>query len=165
MRSHGSAIELQRRRIRAVQAVQEGSTTAEVARVLGVSQRAVRGWVAAARDNGQEALQAIPHPGAKPKLDKNQERQVLSWFKRSPTEFGFETELWSAPRIARLIQERFGVQFHPRYINEWLTKRDITPQKPERQPRERNARKIAAWHSRTWPRLKKRHARKVLISS
>ena len=165
MRSHGSAIELERRRKRAVQAVQEGSSVAEVARVLGVSDRAVRGWVAAVREKGEEALEAKPHRGPKPKLNRNQERQVLGWLKRSPSEFGFDTELWTGPRVARLIQERFGVEFHPRYVNEWLTKRDITPQKPERQPRERNARRVTAWLSRTWPSLKKTRETKVPISS
>jgi transposase len=164
MRPHGSAIELERRRKRAVQAVQEGSKPAEVARVLGVSRRAVNSWVATAREKGEEALAAKPQTGPKPRLNGNQERQVLGWLKRSPTEFGFETELWSAPRIARLIQERLGVEFHPRYINEWLTKRDITPQKPETQPRERNARRVAAWLSRTWPRIKKTPVPKALTS-
>jgi transposase len=165
MRPQGSASELERRRRRAVEAVKEGSSTAEVARVLGVTQRAVRGWVAAARDNGDEALAAKPHPGARPKLSGNQARQVLSWLKRSPTAFGFETELWSAPRIARLIADKFRVAFHPRYINEWLTKRGVTPQKPEAQPRERDNRKVAAWLSRTWPRIKKTPVTKALTSS
>ncbi len=90
---------------------------------------------------------------------------MLSWFKRMPSEFGFATELWTAPRIASLIREKFGVEYHPRYINEWLTKRDITPQKPERQARERNQRKISAWRSRTWPRLKKTLRKPVPTSS
>jgi transposase len=165
MRPHGSAQELERRRKRAVQAVQEGSTVAEVARVLGVSDRSVRRWVAAAREGGDDALDAVPHPGAPSKLNGKQERQVLSWFKRMPSEFGFATELWTAPRIASLIREKFGVEYHPRYINEWLTKRDITPQKPERQARERNQRKISAWRSRTWPRLKKTLRKPVPTSS
>jgi transposase len=108
---------------------------------------------------------AKPHPGPKPRLNGNQARQVLGWLKRSPTDFGFDTELWTAPRVARLIQERFGVEYHPRYVNEWLTKRGITPQKPERQPRERNARRVAAWLSRTWPRIKKTPVPKALTSS
>lgn len=165
MRPQGSAAELERRRKRAVQAVREGSSTAEVARVLGVTQRAVRGWVAAARDGGDEALSAKTQRGAKPKLNGNQQRQVLSWLKRSPSEFGFDTELWTGPRIARLIQERFAVAFHPKYIHEWLTARGITPQKPETQARERNNRKVAAWRSRTWPRIKKTRGSKTPILS
>jgi transposase len=155
MRPQGSAQELERRRRRAVQAVKEGSSVAEVARVLGVTDRSVRRWVAAERDEGGEGLQARPHPGPKSRLNKNQARQVLSWLKKAPSEFGFPTELWTAPRVALLIKERLGVEYHPRYVNEWLTKRGITPQKPATQPRERNARQIAAWRSRTWPRLKK----------
>jgi transposase len=165
MRPQGSPQELERRRKRAVQAVREGSTPAEVARVLGVSDRSVRRWVAAARDRGDEALAAVAHPGPKPKLNGNQQRQVLSWIKRSPTEFGFATELWTAPRVARLIRDRFGVEFHPRYVNAWLTRRGITPQKPGTQARERNARRVAAWRSRTWPRLKKRLPKKGPTSS
>jgi len=165
MRPQGSAQELERRRRRAVQAVKEGSSVAEVARVLGVSDRSVRRWVAAARHGGREALDAVPHLGPKPRLNKNQARQVLSWLKKSPSEFGFATELWTAPRVAHLIKERLGVEYHPRYVNEWLTRRGITPQKPERQARERNQRKISAWRSRTWPRLKKGRPRLAPTSS
>lgn len=43
-----------------------------------------------------------------------------------------------------MIREAFGVRYQPRYINAWLTKRNITPQKPETLARERNALKIAA---------------------
>jgi transposase len=165
MRPQGSAQELERRRRRAVQAVKGGDSVAEVARILGVSDRAVRGWVAVERDRGAGALAAKPHPGPRPRLDKNQARQVLSWLKKAPSEFGFPTELWTAPRVARLIRERFGVEYHPRYVNEWLAKRGITPQKPATQPRERNARRIAAWRSRTWPRLKKGRPRPAPTSS
>src|SRR5262245_45088926 len=108
MRPQGTAQELERRRRRAVQAVREGDEVADVARIFGVSERAVRGWLAAVRDKGEEGLAARPHPGPKPRLNKVQERQVLSWLKRPPSAFGFPTELWAAPRVARLIRERFG---------------------------------------------------------
>lgn len=165
MRPQGSAQELERRRKRAVLAVKEGSSVAEVARVLGVTDRSVRRWVAAERDADGDGLAAKPHPGPKPRLNKTQARQVLSWLKKSPSEFGFATELWTAPRVAHLIKERLGVEYHPRYVNEWLTRRGITPQKPERQARERNQRKISAWRSRTWPRLKKGRPRPARTSS
>src|ERR671937_137992 len=49
------------------------------------------------------------------------------------------------PRLAHLIQKRFGVHFHPRYVNAWLRQRGITPQKPQRQPRERDPEAIDRW--------------------
>ena len=165
MRPQGSAQELDRRRRRAVQAVHDGDEVADVARIFGVSERAVRGWLAAERDRGDQGLAARPHPGPKPRLNRSQQRRVLSWLKKLPSAFGFPTELWTAPRVAHLIKQRFGVDYHPRYVNEWLTRRGITPQKPATQPRERNARQIAAWRSRTWPRLKKGRPRPALTSS
>lgn len=165
MRPHGSSQELERRRRRAVRAVKDGDKVADVARIFGVSERAVQGWLAAERKRGEAGLAAVPHKGPKPRLNKTQERQVVSWLKKPPSEFGFPTELWTAPRVAHLIKERFGVEFHPRYVNEWLTNRGITPQKPAERPRERNARKIAAWRSRTWPSLKKKRGRPAPTSS
>jgi transposase len=164
MRPHGSAAELERRRRRAVASLRQGCSVSEVARVLGVTPRSVRRWRAAACAGGEAALDAKRHPGPRSKLNRLQERQVLGWLKRSPTEFGFPTELGTAPRVAGLIRQRFGVRYHPRYVCAWLSRRNMSPQKPETQPRERNARRIAAWRNRTWPRLRREAVEKKLTS-
>lgn len=150
-----SAQELERIRRLAVKRVKQGRLQKDVAEFLEVDPRTVRRWVKADRDRGAAGLAAKPHPGAKPKLNVDQERQVLSWLERSPVEFGFPTELWTAPRVTRLIRERLKVQFNHRSINAWLTKRGITPQKPQRVPRERDQAKIDQWLKRDWPRIKK----------
>ena len=64
---------------------------------------------------------------------------------RAPTEFGLPTELWTASRVAQVIERTYGITFHPRYLDAWLADRDITPHKPKRQslgekPRSRLAR-------------------------
>jgi hypothetical protein len=38
---------------------------------------------------------------------------VLGWLAKSFVEFGFATELWTAPRVAKLIDEHFAVAYHP----------------------------------------------------
>jgi transposase len=64
--------------------------------------------------------------------------------------------LWSAPRLAQLIRHEFGVRLHPRYLCVWLRARGLTPQKPQRVPRQRDPEAIAAWLQTEWPRIKKR---------
>jgi len=155
MRPHGTAAELERRRLLAVGRVRSGYTHQEVADFLGVCRTSVTRWMAAYRKHGRRGLKAKPHPGRTPRLTAEQEREVLSWFSRSPTEFGWPTELWSGPRVAALIRRKFRVKFHPRYINQWLAERRITPQKPTRQARERNEREIRRWLREEWPRIKK----------
>jgi transposase len=155
MRPHGSAAELERRRLLAVDRVRSGYTQKEVADFLGVHRSTVWRWMQRYRQRGRVGLKAKRHPGRTPKLTPPQEREVLSWFARSPTEFGFSTELWTAPRVATLIRRTFGVRFHPRYVNQWVAQRRITPQKPRRRPRERNDAEIRRWLAEDWPRIKR----------
>jgi transposase len=153
MRTRGSAQELERRRRLAVQRLQEGYTQAAVARFLGVHLRTVRRWHARFREDGDDGLTAKPHPGRPPYLKPHQERRVLTWLRKNPQSFGFATELWSAPRLAQVIERKLQVRFHPRYLNAWLKQRGITPQKPERQARQRDQAAIDRWLAHEWPRI------------
>jgi transposase len=155
MRPHGTGAELERRRRLAVRRVRSGYTQEEVADFFDVRLRSVERWMQAYREQGLAGLKAKPATGRPPKLSAAQERQVLRWFRRSPREFGFPTELWSAPRVAQVIQRKFRKKFHPRYLNQWLARRRITPQKPERQARERDQRKVRRWLREELPRIKK----------
>lgn len=146
-------MELERRRRLAVTRVLEGYSQQEVAEFLGVSKGSVSGWMKAYRTGGFESLSAKPHPGRPPTLSPDQEQEVLSWFSRSPTEFGFSGELWTAQRAAHLMRRTFQKTFNPRYLSAWLAARRITPQKPRRQPRERDEQKIHNWLTIDWPRL------------
>jgi transposase len=110
----------------------------------------------ASREGGQDALAAKPRPGRPTHLTPTQADSVLGWFRHSPATFGFPTELWTAPRVAQLIQERFGVHFNRRYLSAWLTHRGITPQKPEKQARERDQARIDRWIAKDWPRILKK---------
>jgi transposase len=156
MRDQRPSAELEHRRLLAVQRVLEGYSTAEVAEFLDVDPRSVRRWVSAYRRGGGPSLLSRPSPGRPPKLTLTQEKIVRRWLNDSPMEHGFDTELWTAPRLTRLIDEEFDVRLNPRYLSAWLRERGFTPQKPQRVPRERDPKVIAAWLDSDWPRIKKR---------
>jgi transposase len=115
--------------------------------------------VAAFRAQGDQGLDPHPVPGRPPKLTPTQEKIALRWLTESPSAHGFETELWTAPRLGQLIQEEFGIRLHPRYLSAWVRVRGFTPQKPQRVPRERDPKAIAAWLESDWPRIKKKARR------
>jgi transposase len=156
MRTPGSPAELEHRRRLAIQRLNEGYSADEVADFLAVSARTVWRWMALARGDGPEGLSARPVPGRPRKLTTTQEKIVLRWLRDSPLEHGFATELWTAARIAQLIEQEFGITFNPRYLCSWLRDRDLTPQKPRRVARERDPEKIRHWLATDWPRIKKR---------
>jgi transposase len=158
MRTIGSPAELERRRLLAVERVNEGYSTEEVAAFLGIDASSVRRWVSVFGRHGIAGLRARPVPGRPPKLTRTREKLVFRWLADNPTAYGFATELWTAPRLAQLIEQEWGVSLHPRYLCQWLRARGFTPQKPRRVGRERNDQAIAVWLAQDWPRIKKRPA-------
>lgn len=164
MRPTGTSTELEARRRLAVQRVNEGWRQKDVAAFLGVTERAVRGWVAAHRKAGDEGLAATPHPGPAPRLSRRREQAVLSWLAKSPLAFGYETDLWTTRRLAEVIEKRYGVRFNASYLAEWLTRRGYSPQKPEVRAVERDNPAIAGWVAEDWPRIKKRPRGTALTS-
>lgn len=159
MRSKGSAAQLEERRRLAIQRVQEGWLQKDVAAFLGVTERTISRWIAAYRDRGDDGLVARPHPGPTPRLSPDQEKEVLSWLAHKASTFGFATDLWTAPRLAHLIEQRLRVRYHPRYLNEWLTRRGIRPQKPQRQSKDQDTEEVARWLREDWPRIQKKPKR------
>jgi transposase len=152
-----TAAQLQHARQCAITLWSEGQLPSEIGPVMGVSVRSVQRWAAAWITDGAASLLPKPRSGRPPKLGQSQIEQVLSWIEQSPSDFGFATERWTAPRVAALIWERLGVQLHRRYLNDWLRRHGpITPQVPERRAYERDQARIDAWVAHRWPLIKKR---------
>jgi transposase len=139
--------------------LQQGYRQAKVSQLLGVSIRSLQRWSEVFATAGQTGLAALDHrasDGRPPKLSKQQDRQVLTWLEHPATDFGFPTDLWTARRLAELIDLRLGVIMNHRYLCAWLKHRGITPQKPRQQARERDQEAIDAWVRWRWPAIKKK---------
>src|SRR3954447_21077972 len=145
MRTEGSAGELQRRRVLAVERVLDGYSTDEVSDFLGISIRSVQRWVRAYRRLGPDGLMAKAVAGRPSKLTRAQQKLALHWLADSPTDHGFDTELWTAAHLAEMIREEWGVDLNHRYVCRWLAERGHSPQRPQRVPHERDPQVIAAW--------------------
>jgi transposase len=156
MRSKGSSQELEHRRRLAVERLGEGFSVTEVADFLDVGVRSVQRWWATFRRRGLQGLTAGIVLGRPRKLSRTQEKIVLRWLAESPTEHGFATELWTAPRIAQLIKQEWDIEIHPWSVCRWLRVQGLSLQKPQRVPRERDPEVIAQWLRTEWPRIKKK---------
>lgn len=154
MRTPGTAAELERRRLLAAKRLDEGYSAQEVAEFLDVDLSTVHRWERRYRKFGEAGLRAKPHQRRRRFLSPARERAVLGWLEKSPQSFGFPTELWTAKRLALLIERKWGVVFNHRYLNTWLKKRGVTPQKPQRVAKEADPQAIEHWRKVEWPRLK-----------
>jgi transposase len=143
MRPIGTAQELQRRRLRAVELVEQGESPDDVAHFLGCGRSSVYTWVKLARQ-APEKLAAKPHTGPKPRLSADQLSELEALLLKGAKDLGWRTELWTARRVAELIERHFGIRFHPEHVRKILKRRlHGTSQKPQRKARERDEAAIA----------------------
>jgi transposase len=156
MRNKGSPAVLEHRRYLAVRRLLDGASVQEVAEFLEVQPRSVQRWWRVFSEQGWDGLAAIAVIGRPRKLTPTQEKIVLRWLHDPPTNFGFDTELWTCRRLAQLIEEEWDIGLNARYLARWLRQRGFTPQKPQRIPRERRVEVIDQWLVRDWPRIKKK---------
>lgn len=155
MRPHGTAQQLEARRRRAVELLQQGKTLSEVARLVGASVSSASRWRDAVAENGKQALAPKPVPGRPPRLSEKQRQHLLKALARGPRHWGFATDLWTCARVGQVIRRLFDVEYHVDYVGTLLHKLGWSVQKPTLRARERDEAAIARWRSATWPRLKK----------
>lgn len=156
MRPEGSGKQLERRRQRAIALLEEGHAPVEVARLVGVDRRSVRRWNAAYRKQGASGVAARAVPGRPCKLSKRQRAHLEGMLLRGAAANGFESDLWTCPRVAQVIARRFGIRYHVDHIGRLLRSLGWTPQRPTRRALERDEEGIQRWIKQEWPRIKKK---------
>src|SRR5437868_13974863 len=101
MRPEGTAAELERRRHRAVQLVEQGESPAVVARILGVTVSSLHRWRRLARHN--DGLTAKPAAGAKRRLTDAQLSELERLLTQGAPVHGFPNALCTIAQVARVI--------------------------------------------------------------
>jgi len=156
---------LEKRRFEAIQLLDQGLNQSEVARRLKVARQTVVRWVGQYRQQGKTALTKAGRAGRKPQLDSTQLQQLEQLLLRGPEACGFPTPLWSCPRVARLIEDEFGVRYHEGHVWKVLRALGWSPQRPGGRARERNEQAIREWKNTTWPAIKKKPKNRAARSS
>jgi transposase len=151
----GTPEELERRRRRAVELVDQGERPAVVARCLGVNRTSVYRWRREAAKSA-DALAAKPHPHRPPGLNDTQLQQLETLLAQGAPAHGWANGLWTTTRVAELIARHFKLRFHHDHVGRFLRQRlNWTPQKPTRRARERDEDAIRTWQSVDFPRIAK----------
>jgi transposase len=147
--------EREKRRLKAAQLFKRGRGHAEIARRLNVTPGAVTQWRTAYAHGGLKALKSKGHPGFASKLSENKKERFKRAILKGPLAYGYETNLWTLPRLAAVMKGVAAVTFSE--VNIWriVRKLGFTPQKPTVRAKERDEQAIAGWEAVTLPKLKK----------
>lgn len=92
------------RRQRAWELHRAGWWQKDIAAALGVSRAAVCQWIRCGREGGgAAALRSRPHLGGPSKLSVEQRAQIPGLLARGAPAYGFRGDVWTAKRIAAVI--------------------------------------------------------------
>lgn len=152
--------ELEKRRMKAIRLFEKDVAPAEVARRLDVHRQSATRWRNQWLAGGSDALRSKGSIGRKRDLSPEQEQELAALVEAGAVAAGLTTEVWTLPRIARLIRERFGVDYHPAHVSRLLAAMGFSCQRPARRAIERDEEKIRRWKRHKWPALKKKPAAK-----
>jgi transposase len=156
---------LEWRRFQALHLRREGWSRQDIAEALGVAPASVSRWLARVRDRGPEALRTRPRPGRPPKLSAAQKRLIPEFLWHGAEAYGFRGAVWTCARVARVIEEEFGVRYHKDHVSRVLRELRWTPRVPIRRAIQRDEDAIRHWRDAVRPELQRRarRERRVLV--
>lgn len=142
------------RRMQAWKLHEKGWKQNEIAEALGVTEGAVSQWFKKAREQGVEALRHKSPPGSQPKLSKEQMAQLPALLEQGAEAFGFRGQVWTTARVAQMIQQQFGVSYHPAHCSRLLRNLKYSQQKPIEKATQRDEDAIGQWKEHRYEELK-----------
>jgi transposase len=151
---------LEKRRFQALGLLEGDWNQAEVARRLHVARQTVSRWVQEYDQGGDTALRKAGRAGRRPQLTPEELELLQHRLMEGPETLGYETPLWTCARVAHLIEDEFGIDYHPGHVWKILTGMGWSCQRPTGRARERNEEEIRRWRRVRWPSIKKKPAGK-----
>jgi transposase len=153
------------RRFRALDLNQQGWSQRALAEALGAFAETISRGRARARHGGREALLSHPAPGPPPTLSDAQKRLIPEFLGHGPEAYGFRGQVWTRARIARVLEDEFGVRSHHGHVGRWLREWGWTPQVPIRRAIQRDEEALRRGREETWPTLRQPawRERRVLV--
>ena len=145
--------ELEQRRLRAARLLEKGVSAAQVARQVGVHRQSVGRWAAQLEQQGRAGLKQAGRAGRKPRLSAADLVRIEEALKRGAEAFGYDTGLWTAARVAQLIEQECGIAYHPGHVWRLLRQLGWSCQRPTGRALERDEQAIAQWKRKRWPEI------------
>jgi transposase len=120
--ARGSKDVNQSRRLLSLAAVRDGMDRGAAAKIGGMDRQTLRDWVHRFNALGPAGLIDNWTEGPKPRLSEEQLAQFAQIVETGPDHERDGVVRWRRIDLKRVIAERFGVNFHPRYVGKLLHK-------------------------------------------
>ena len=120
----------QSRRLLSLAAVRDGMDRGPAAKIGGMDRQTLRDWVHRFNVAGPDGLLDNWTEGPKPRLSIEQMAELAAIVEAGPDREIDGVVRWRRVDLKRVIAERFGVNFHPRYVGKLLHKLGFSHMSP-----------------------------------
>ena len=144
------------RRIHAVLLNHDGFTSGQIVSLLKSPRSRVSEWLRNYEQHGYEGLLEGYRSGRESELSFHQKQTLGDLIDSGPVAYGYLSGVWTSPMVARVIEEEFGVPYHPGHVRRLLHQLGFSVQRPRRKLAMADPVKQDRWHRYTYPNLKKR---------
>lgn len=142
-------------RLAAVMLSVQGQTSGQIAQGLQVDRTRVHAWIGAWNHYGADGLLEGHRSGRPAELDALQREQLADIMESGPVAYGLNTGVWTSPLITQIIQDEFGVGYHPGHVRRLLRQLGFSVQRPKTRLVQADPKKQNRWIRYTHPNLKK----------
>ena len=143
------------KRLRAVVLNSQGHTSGELANLLQAPRSKVSAWLQRYQSEGIEGLLEGYRSGRPAGLTEKQKEHVVDILDSGPVAYGLDNGVWTSPMIAWVMEEEFGIKYHPGHVRKLLHAWGFSVQRPRRVLARAELAAQDRWHRRIYPALKK----------
>ena len=112
----------QSRRLLSLAAVLDGMSRTDAARIGGMERQTLRDWVRRFNQLGPGGLRDVHGGGVEPRLSADQLAELAALVESGPDLSVDGVVRWRRIALQRVIKDRFGVDYHERYVRPLLNK-------------------------------------------
>jgi transposase len=148
------------KRIHAVLLNNSGHSSGSISNLIHSHKSKVSEWLKNYDEFGYDAL-LEGHRSGRPKgLNEKQEQQLCDILDSGPIAYGYLSGVWTSPMIKKVIEEEFGLSYHPGHVRKILYSLNYSMQRPKRVLADADPKKQNKWCRYTYPNIKKKPKRK-----
>jgi transposase len=112
-------------------------------------------WIDHWNQYGEEGLLEGQRPGRPGGLKPEYREKLSDILDSGPVAYGLETGIWTAPLISQILQEEFGLTYHPGHVRKLLKQLGYSRQRPTTRLIQADLAQKRKWVRYTYPNLKK----------
>jgi transposase len=139
----------------------EGNSSGKISNILKVNRTRIPVWINSWNEHGENGLLEGYRSGRKTMMDTSMIETLQDIIESGPIAYGLDTGIWNSIIICKIIEDEFGVEYHPGHVRKILKKLGFSVQRPTVQLINAERKPANKWIRYTYPNFKKKRKAKM----